>query len=188
MTKDITKAAESFEQSPDVDAALRPPSFKDFTGQSKTIERLSVMVGAARKREESLKHILLCGPPGLGKTTLAQIIGRELNREVRITSGPVIDKPGDGRIAYQPTGRRPSFIDEIHRIPKTVEEYLYSAMEDYRIDIMIDQGPNARSVRLEVPDSLWSGPRPESVCSPLPCEVVSRFKPDWITTSEKSLQ
>ena len=81
MTKDITKAAESFEQSPDVDAALRPPSFKDFTGQSKTIERLSVMVGAARKREESLKHILLCGPPGLGKTTLAHIIGRELKEK-----------------------------------------------------------------------------------------------------------
>ncbi|HAW97298.1 MAG TPA: Holliday junction branch migration DNA helicase RuvB, partial [Opitutae bacterium] len=132
--------------SPDVEAALRPPCFNDFTGQEKTIERLRVMVGAARKREEPLKHVLLCGPPGLGKTTLAHIIGRELKREVRVTSGPVIDKPGDlaGLLTNLQEGDI-LFIDEIHRIPKTVEEYLYSAMEDYRIDIMIDQGPNARS-------------------------------------------
>ena len=152
MSNDIKKATESSTPSPDVDAALRPPSFEDFTGQAKTIERLRVMVGAARKREESLKHILLCGPSGLGKTTLAHIIGRELEREVRITSGPVIDKPGDlaGLLTNLQEGDL-LFIDEIHRIPKTVEEYLYSAMEDYRIDIMIDQGPNARSVRLEIP-------------------------------------
>ena len=136
----------------ELDAALRPPSFADFTGQQKTIERLEVMVGAAVKREEPLKHILLCGPPGLGKTTLAHIIGKELKRDVRITSGPVIDKPGDlaGLLTNLQEGDV-LFIDEIHRIPKTVEEYLYSAMEDYRIDIMIDQGPNARSVRLDIP-------------------------------------
>ena len=136
----------------ELDAALRPPSFSDFTGQKKTLERLEVMVGAAKKREEALKHILLCGPPGLGKTTLAHIIGHELEREVRVTSGPVIDKPGDlaGLLTNLQVGDV-LFIDEIHRIPKTVEEYLYSAMEDYRIDIMIDQGPNARSVRLDIP-------------------------------------
>ena len=136
----------------ELEAALRPPAFIDFTGQRKTIERLQVMVGAAAKREEPLKHILLCGPPGLGKTTLAHIIGYELKKEVRVTSGPVIDKPGDlAGLLTNLQGGDILFIDEIHRIPKTVEEYLYSAMEDYRIDIMIDQGPNARSVRLEIP-------------------------------------
>lgn len=143
---------QSMQPSTEIDAALRPPSFADFTGQKKTLERLEVMVGAAITRQEPLKHVLLCGPPGLGKTTLAHIIGRELNREVRVTSGPVIDKPGDlaGLLTNLQEGDL-LFIDEIHRIPKAVEEYLYSAMEDYRIDIMIDQGPNARSVRLDIP-------------------------------------
>jgi len=134
------------------EAALRPLSFSDFAGQAKTIERLQVMVGAAKKRGDPLNHILLSGPPGLGKTTLAFILGNELGRNVRVTSGPVVEKAGDlaGLLTNLEEGDL-LFIDEMHRIPKTVEEYLYSAMEDFRIDIMIDQGPNARSVRLTLP-------------------------------------
>ena len=134
------------------DAALRPLSFDDFTGQEKTIERLQVMVGASANRGDALNHVLLSGPPGLGKTTLALIIGHELGREVRISSGPVIERPGDlaGLLTNLQEGDV-LFVDEIHRLNKTVEEYLYSAMEDFRIDVMIDQGPNARSVRLEIP-------------------------------------
>ena len=134
------------------EAALRPLSFSDFTGQPKTIERLQVMVGAARRRNEALNHILLSGPPGLGKTTLAFILGNELGKNVRVTSGPVVEKAGDlaGLLTSLEEGDI-LFIDEIHRISKAVEEYLYSAMEDFRLDIMIDQGPNARSVRLSIP-------------------------------------
>jgi len=134
------------------DAALRPLSFSDFTGQAKTIERLKVMVGAAKRRGDALNHILLSGPPGLGKTTLSFILGHELGKQVRVTSGPVVEKASDlaGLLTSLEEGDI-LFIDEIHRIPKTVEEYLYSAMEDFRLDIMIDQGPNARSVRLSIP-------------------------------------
>lgn len=134
------------------DSSLRPDGFESFSGQDKTIERLSVMVGAAKRRADTLSHILLHGPPGLGKTTLALILGNEMEANVRITSGPVIEKASDlaGLLTNLEKGDI-LFIDEIHRISRTVEEYLYSAMEDYRIDIMIDQGPNARSVRLTIP-------------------------------------
>src|SRR5439155_18474172 len=135
-----------------VEAALRPLSFADFTGQPKTVERLQVMVGAARRRGDPLNHILLSGPPGLGKTTLAFILGHELGKNVRVTSGPVIEKAGDlaGLLTNLEEGDI-LFIDEIHRIPKTVEEYPYSAMEHFRLDTMIHQAPNARSVRLTIP-------------------------------------
>jgi len=134
------------------EAALRPVSFADFAGQPKTVERLQVIVSAAKRRGDPLNHILLSGPPGLGKTTLAFILGQELGKNVRVTSGPVVEKAGDlaGLLTNLEEGDI-LFIDEIHRIPKTVEEYLYSAMEDFRLDIMIDQGPNARSVRLSIP-------------------------------------
>lgn len=133
------------------DSILRPKQLDAFAGQKKTVERLSIMVGAALRRNEPLNHILLSGPPGLGKTTLSLILGNEMGANVSITSGPVIDKPADlaGLLTNLSEGDI-LFIDEIHRLPKTVEEYLYSAMEDFRIDIMIDQGPNARSVRLNL--------------------------------------
>ena len=132
--------------------ALRPLSFPDFNGQEKIVNNLKIFVQAARMRGESLDHTLLHGPPGLGKTTLFNIIANELGVGFKVTSGPVLDKPGD--LAGILTSLEPNdvlFIDEIHRMAKTVEEYLYSAMEDFAIDIMIDQGPNARSVRLELP-------------------------------------
>ncbi|MFQ3213198.1 MAG: Holliday junction DNA helicase RuvB [Marivirga sp.] len=129
--------------------ALRPLSFSDFTGQQKVLDNLQVFVQAAKKRSEPLDHVLLHGPPGLGKTTLSHIIANELNANIKITSGPVLDKPGDlaGLLTNLEEGDV-LFIDEIHRLNAVVEEYLYSAMEDYRIDIMLDSGPNARSVQI----------------------------------------
>jgi holliday junction DNA helicase RuvB len=128
---------------------LRPLSFNDFKGQKQIIDNLTVFVTAAKQRGESLDHVLLHGPPGLGKTTLASIISNELNVNLRITSGPVLDKPGDlaGLLTNLQEGDV-LFIDEIHRLSPVVEEYLYSAMEDFQIDIMIDKGPSARSVQL----------------------------------------
>ncbi len=133
------------------EVGLRPMSFADFVGQEKVRERVQLAVDAARAREDVLDHVILSGPPGLGKTTLAFIIAEELGVNIKVSSGPVIDKPGDlaGLLTSLEEGDV-LFIDEVHRMQKAVEEYLYSAMEDYVIDIMIDQGPNARSVRLEI--------------------------------------
>ena len=133
----------------DVEKALRPLSFEDFAGQEKIIENLRVFVYAAKQRGEALDHVLLHGPPGLGKTTLSHIISNELGSQIRITSGPVLEKPGDlaGLLTNLDSGDV-LFIDEIHRLNPVVEEYLYSAMEDYKIDIVLDSGPNARSVQI----------------------------------------
>jgi len=137
---------------PEFEISLRPLKFSDFGGQPRVVERLELAVQAARQRGDVLDHVLLSGPPGLGKTTLAYILAEEMGVNVRVTSGPVIDKAGDlaGLLTSIERGDI-LFIDEIHRMQKTVEEYLYSAMEDFVLDIMIDQGPNARSVRLEIP-------------------------------------
>ncbi|MGY2131447.1 Holliday junction branch migration DNA helicase RuvB [Hymenobacter sp. HD11105] len=135
----------------EIDKALRPLSFSDFTGQDKIVENLKIFVAAARRRGEALDHVLLHGPPGLGKTTLSHIIAAELEAGIKMTSGPVLDKPSD--LAGLLTNLEPNdvlFIDEIHRLNPVVEEYLYSAMEDYRIDIMLDSGPNARSVQISL--------------------------------------
>ena len=131
--------------------ALRPLSFGDFSGQEKIVSNLGIFVQAARMRGESLDHVLLHGPPGLGKTTLSNIIANELGVGFKVTSGPVLDKPGD--LAGILTSLEPNdvlFIDEIHRLSPIVEEYLYSAMEDYRIDILIDKGPSARSIQIDL--------------------------------------
>jgi len=135
----------------EIDKVLRPLSFDDFTGQYKIIENLKIFVEAAKQRDEALDHVLLHGPPGLGKTTLANIIANELEVSFRMTSGPVLEKPADlaGLLTNLEEGDV-LFIDEIHRLSPVVEEYLYSAMEDYKIDIMIDSGPNARSVQIKL--------------------------------------
>ncbi|HOW64367.1 MAG TPA: Holliday junction branch migration DNA helicase RuvB [Candidatus Paceibacterota bacterium] len=159
---------------PVLELTLRPSLFSEFTGQNKVKERLEIAVQAARQREEPLDHLLLSGPPGLGKTTLANILAKAMGANVKSTSGPTIEKAGD--LAGLLTNLEPGdvlFIDEIHRLQKTIEEYLYPAMEDFKLDIIIDQGPNARSVRLNLPRFTLIGATTRSglLTSPL----LSRF-------------
>lgn len=149
MEEDFDYREESEKQDGEIDKVLRPKSFDDFTGQNKIIDNLRIFVQATKQRNEPLDHVLLHGPPGLGKTTLANIIANELNVGFKVTSGPVLDKPGD--LAGLLTNLEEDdvlFIDEIHRLTPVIEEYLYSAMEDFVIDILIDSGPNARTVQI----------------------------------------
>jgi holliday junction DNA helicase RuvB len=170
-----------------LEVTLRPSLFTDFVGQAKVKERLEIAVQAAKQRGEALDHILLSGPPGLGKTTLANIIAKAMGANIKSTSGPTIEKAGDlaGLLTNLEAGDV-LFIDEIHRLQKTIEEYLYPAMEDFKLDIIIDQGPNARSVRLNLPRFTLIGATTRSglLTSPLLTRFPMRERVDYYTAAQ----
>lgn len=169
------------------EVSLRPQTLSEFIGQQKVKENLSIFIEAAKKRGEALDHVLLCGPPGLGKTTLAYIMSRELGVDVKVTSGPVIERPGDlAAILTNLHEHDLLFIDEIHRISHVVEEILYPAMEDYHIDIMIGQGPSARTMKLEIPHFTLVGATTKAglLTSPLRDRFGMSFRFEFYNTQE----
>ena len=170
----------------EIEKVLRPVSFDDFSGQEKILDNLKIFVEAANQREEALDHVLLHGPPGLGKTTLANIIANELKSNIKVTSGPVLEKPGDlaGLLTNLEEGDV-LFIDEIHRLSPVIEEYLYSAMEDYKIDILLDTGPNARTVQINISPFTLIGATTRSglLTSPLRARFVITCLLEYYDTS-----
>lgn len=175
---------------PALEVTLRPSLFSEFTGQAKVKERLEIAVEAAKQRQEPLDHILLNGPPGLGKTTLANIIAKAMGGNLKCTSGPTIEKAADlaGLLTNLEEGDI-LFIDEIHRLQKTIEEYLYPAMEDFKLDIIIDQGPNARSIRLNLPRFTLVGATTRSglLTAPLLTRFPVRERVDYYTADQLKL-
>jgi Holliday junction DNA helicase RuvB len=172
----LTEEDKVFEQN------LRPRFISEFTGQRSITDNLNVFISAAKKRDEALDHVLLTGPPGLGKTTLAHIVANEMGVKLKISSGPVLEKPGDlAGILTNLEEKSVLFIDEIHRLSPVVEEYLYSAMEDYKLDIMIDTGPNARSVQISLPKYTLVGAttRAGMLTSPLRDRFGIKFRLDY---------